>query len=132
MRSTIVAYVSGLIVMGILDGAWLSYSIGVLYKPGIGHLMADKPNAVAALLFYLMYGAGVTYLITLPAVSAGWGFALTRGAVLGIVAYGTYDFTSLAVMRGWPVNVTVIDTIWGGILTAVTATAATLITQRFG
>jgi uncharacterized membrane protein len=132
MRSTIVAYVSGLIVMGILDGAWLSYSIGVLYKPGIGHLMADKPNAVAALLFYLMYGAGVTYLITLPAVSAGWSFALTRGAVLGIVAYGTYDFTSLAVMRGWPVNVTVIDTIWGGILTAATATAATLITQKFG
>jgi len=133
MRSTLIAYFSGLIVMGVLDGAWLSFATSRIYKPGIGPLMADKPVASAAILFYLLYAAGVAYLITLPAVASGsFGSALTRGAVLGLIAYGTYDLTSLAIMRGWPVNVTVIDMIWGAILTGISAGAAYLITRKFG
>jgi uncharacterized membrane protein len=133
MRSTLIAYFSGLIVMGVLDGAWLSFATSRIYKPGIGPLMADKPVASAAILFYLLYAAGVAYLITLPAVASGsFGSALTRGAVLGLIAYGTYDLTSLAIMRGWPVNVTVIDMVWGAILTGISAGAAYLITRKFG
>jgi uncharacterized membrane protein len=133
MRSPIIAYFSGLIVMGVLDGAWLSFAVSRIYKPGIGQLMADKPVASAAIIFYLLYAAGVAYLITLPALAAGsLGSAATRGAVLGLIAYGTYDLTSLAIMRGWPASVTVIDMIWGAILTGVSAAAAYLITRKFG
>jgi uncharacterized membrane protein len=133
MRSPIIAYFSGLIVMGVLDGVWLGFATSRIYKPGIGPLMADKPVAAAAIIFYLLYAAGVAYLITLPALAAGsLGSAATRGAVLGLIAYGTYDLTSLAILRGWPVNVTVIDMIWGAILTGLTASAAYLITRKFG
>jgi len=133
MRTTIVAYLSGLISMAILDGAWLSFATGAIYKPGIGPLMADKPVIPAAIIFYLLYAAGVTYLITLPALAAGaLPAALTRGAVLGFIAYGTYDLTSLAILRGWPVNVTIIDMIWGAILTGVSAGAAYLAARKFG
>jgi uncharacterized membrane protein len=133
MRSPIIAYFSGLIVMGVLDGAWLSFATSRIYKPGIGPLMADKPVASAAILFYLIYAAGVAYLITLPALAAGSaGSALARGAVLGFIAYGTYDLTSLAILRGWPVNVTIIDMIWGAILTGISAASAYLITRKFG
>jgi len=133
MRSPIIAYFSGLIVMGVLDGAWLSFATSRIYKPGIGPLMADKPVAAAAIIFYLLYAAGVAYLITLPALAAGsLGAALTRGAVLGLIAYGTYDLTSLAILRGWPVNVTVIDMIWGAILTGISASAAYVITRKLG
>jgi uncharacterized membrane protein len=133
MRSPIIAYFSGLIAMAVLDGAWLSFATGSIYKPGIGPLMADKPVIPAAILFYLIYAAGVAYLITLPALAAGsLGSAITRGAVLGFIAYGTYDLTSLAILRGWPVNVTIIDMIWGALLTAASAGAAYLMTRRFG
>jgi uncharacterized membrane protein len=133
MRSPIIAYFSGLVVMGVLDGAWLSFAVSRIYKPGIGQLMADRPVASAAIVFYLLYAAGVAYLITLPALAAGsLGSAATRGAALGLIAYGTYDLTSLAIMRGWPASVTIIDMIWGAILTGVTAAAAYLITRRFG
>jgi len=133
MRSPIIAYFSGLIAMAVLDGAWLSFATGSIYKPGIGPLMADKPVIPAAILFYLIYAAGVAYLITLPALAAGsLGSAITRGAVLGFIAYGTYDLTSLAILRGWPVNVTIIDMIWGALLTAASAGAAYLITRKFG
>jgi uncharacterized membrane protein len=132
MRAAAIAYISGLITMGILDGAWLSFAYGRLYKPGIGHLMGDKPVAAAAVLFYVIYAAGVAYLITLPALAGGSFLgAITRGAVLGFIAYGTYDLTSLAILRGWPVNVTVADMIWGAMITGTTAGMAYLITQKF-
>ena len=133
MRIVAIAYISLLVVMGVLDGAWLSFSVSRLYKPGIGHLMADQPVAWAAVAFYLIYAAGVTYLITLPALaSGGLPAAAMRGAVLGFIAYGTYDLTSLAIMRGWPVNVTVADMIWGALLTGVSASVSLLVTQKFG
>ena len=133
MRIVAIAYISLLVVMGVLDGAWLSFSVSRLYKPGIGHLMADQPFAWAAVAFYLIYAAGVTYLITLPALaSGGLPAAAMRGAVLGFIAYGTYDLTSLAIMRGWPVNVTVADMIWGALLTGVSASVSLLVTQKFG
>ena len=132
MKIPAIAFVSLLLVMGIMDATWLSFSVSRLYRPGIGHLMAEKPIAGAAALFYLMYAAGVTYLVTLPALAAGSpGGAAARGAVLGFIAYGTYDLTSLAILRGWPVNVTVIDMLWGAILTGVSATLSVLITARF-
>jgi len=133
MRTTVIAYISGLVAMAVLDGAWLSFATGAIYKPGIGPLMADKPVIPAAIIFYLLYAAGVTYLITLPALaSASLPAAITRGAVLGFIAYGTYDLTSLAILRGWPVNVTIIDMIWGAILTGVSTAAAYLVARKFG
>jgi uncharacterized membrane protein len=132
MRPIIVAYLTSLLTMGVLDGAWLSFATSKLYKPGIGHLMADKPVIPAAILFYLLYAAGVTYLITLPALSTGPISALIRGAVFGLVAYGTYDLTSLAILNNWPVSVTVADMVWGAVLTGTTAAIATAVTQKFG
>jgi uncharacterized membrane protein len=133
MRAAITAYISGLLVMVVLDAAWLSFATSKLYKPGIGHLMAASPVIPAAILFYLIYAGGVTYLITLPALAGGGpSAALIRGAVLGLIAYGTYDLTSLAIMSGWPLNVTILDMIWGAILTGAAASISTLITAKFG
>jgi uncharacterized membrane protein len=133
MRTVIIAFVTQLIVMGVLDGAWISFAVGKLYRPGIGHLMSDKPQAIPAVIFYLLYAAGVTYLVTLPALSAGgWVQAAVRGAVFGLVAYGTYDLTSFAIMRGWPANVTIADMIWGLVLTGVTAGISTFVASKLG
>jgi len=133
MRAAIVAFVASLVVMGILDGSWISFAYPRLYKPGIGHLMGDKPVAWAAGAFYLIYAAGITYVVTLPALAAGsFGTAVARGAVLGLIAYGTYDLTSLAILRGWPASVTLADMVWGTILTGATCGAAFLVTQRLG
>ncbi len=132
MKIPAIAFVSILLVMGIMDGTWLSFSVSRFYRPGIGHLMGEKPVAAAAVVFYLLYAAGVTFLVTLPALAAGSpGSAALRGAVLGCIAYGTYDLTSLAIMRGWPVSITVIDMLWGTILTGVSATLSVLLTARF-
>ncbi len=133
MRIFVIAYVAALIVMGVVDGIWLSLTASKIYRPSLGTLMADKPVIPAAIVFYLLFIAGLTYLIVLPALAAGqFNSAIIRGAVLGLVAYGTYDLTNLAIIRGWPLSVTIIDLAWGTILTAVTAAAAFLITRAIG
>ncbi len=132
MKTVAIAYITVLAVMGVMDGAWLSYATSRLYKPGIGELMADKPVALAALVFYLLYAAGVTYLLALPGLVTGNAVnAALRGAAFGLVAYGTYDLTSLAIMRNWPLNVTIIDMLWGAIITAAAAGISVLVTAKF-
>ncbi|HSQ21913.1 MAG TPA: DUF2177 family protein [Coriobacteriia bacterium] len=116
-------YLISLAIFLLIDTVWLFTMSGRFYKPQLGDLMSDQPNLPVALLFYLFYVVGVIILAVMPGVDAGSvGKAALYGAILGFVAYGTYDFTNLATLRDWPVIVTVVDLIWGTTLTAVMAT----------
>ncbi len=84
--------------------------------------MLDKPNLVIAGLFYLLFVAGIVILAIAPALNGGsWVNALLLGAVLGLVAYGTYDITNLSTLRNWSLTVTLADLAWGTALTGVSA-----------
>lgn len=109
-----------------IDFIWLTKVAPKLYKEQIGHLMADKPNLGAAGLFYLLYIIGLVVFVVQPAVAKqSVAFAATRGALFGLVAYATFDLTSMAVLKDWPLKITVIDLAWGTILTATVCTLAT-------
>jgi uncharacterized membrane protein len=105
-----------------IDFVWLSTATSRIYKPYLGDLLAEKPNLPVAALFYLFYVVGVLVLASYPALQQGdvWG-AVWRAAIFGALAYGTYDLTNLATIRGWAWQVSVIDIIWGTTITSVTA-----------
>lgn len=106
-----------------IDAVWLTVMSGRFYKPQLGDLMRDQPNLAVALLFYLVYVVGVIVLAVMPGFEAGSvAKAAAYGALLGFVAYGTYDITNLSTIRDWPVIVTVVDLVWGTTLTAIMAT----------
>jgi uncharacterized membrane protein len=85
----------------------------------------------SAVGFYILYLFGVVYFATMPALKdGGWRRALLSGALLGLVAYGTYDLTNQATLRHWPALVT-LDLLWGAILTAVSAVAGVFAAKRF-
>ena len=118
------AYVASAVVFLALDFVWLSAASRFLYKPKLGNLLADNPNLGVAALFYLFYVVGVVILVVSPAEAArSWLLALGLGAVLGFVAYGTYDFTNLATIRDWPAVVSFVDLAWGTFVTAVASLA---------
>lgn len=124
------AYISGLIAFLVIDFIWLKYVALSFYRDQIGHLMLDKPNLAIAGLFYLFYVVGVVVLAVNPALEKGqWTTALLYGGLLGFVAYGTYDITNLATLKTWPTIVSVVDMIWGTVLTASVATIAYLVTS---
>jgi len=112
------------------DFVWLSTATSRIYKPYIGDLLLDKPNMPVAAAFYLLYVVGVLFLATLPGYDKGSiSDAFLRGAVLGLLAYGTYDLTNLATLKGWAWQVSVIDMVWGTLLTGTVAAVGYLIAR---
>lgn len=119
-----IAYLASAATLLVLDIVWLTLAVPRLYRPQMGSLLADQPNLPVAAIFYLLYVVGIVVFVVLPAVGSGsWLSALGLGALLGLVAYGTYDFTNLATLRGWPVALSFIDVTWGIFLTATSALA---------
>ena len=119
-------------IMGVIDALWLGLIANKLYKEELGSLLAAKPNMVAAIIFYVIFVVGVVVFAILPAAQAGdWKVALGLGALLGLVAYATYDLTNLATLKDFPVKIVIIDLIWGTALTASVATLTYLVTERW-
>lgn len=132
MKRTIVAYVSTLVVFGAVDFLWLGFIAKDLYRNGIGHLMAERPMWSAAVLFYLLFIAGLVYFAVLPGVEAGaWARTLVPAALFGFFCYATYDLTNLATLRGWPVGIVAADLMWGTFVSAVAGTAGFFVTRAF-
>ena len=119
------AYGAAAIVFLVLDIAWLSIVSDAVYRPEVGAVLADEVNLAAAVAFYLIYVAGMVLLAADPGYRAGSvRTAALTGAVLGLVAYGTYDLTNLATLKVWSLRVTMIDMAWGSFVTAVSSAAA--------
>jgi uncharacterized membrane protein len=124
IRQIIRAYVATAFTLLALDAVWLTFMADALYRPAIGHLMAQRFALVPALAFYVIYVAGVVLFAVAPGVAARrWTVALARGALLGLIAYATYDLTNQATLIDWPWVVTLADLAWGTFLTAVAAAA---------
>ena len=115
-------YLATLAVLVALDAAWLTSMRGV-YKSQIGDLLSERVNWTAALIFYFLFAIGLVMFVIADSESRSWTGTLARGAILGLVAYGTYDLTNLATLARWPVTLTVLDMAWGAALSALVAGA---------
>ena len=123
MRFVVAYAVTAVVFLG-LDAIWLTQIALGMYRRELGGLLLDQPNLAVAGLFYLLFVLGIVVLVVNPALAGGgWLTALWMGAILGAVAYGTYDITNLATLRNWSVVVTMADLAWGTALTAISATA---------
>lgn len=137
MIKYVAAYLGAGLTFAAIDFVWLTTMTNRLYKPVIGPIMADKPDMKAAVAFYLISIAGTVFLAIAPALKEGnWTRAAINGAVLGFVAYATYDLTNQATLAVWQTKLTIIDLIWGTTLTLLSATggyfAARWAEGRFG
>ena len=125
------AYLLTAVVFLALDAVWLTMTTGPIYRPAIGHLMAADVSWVPAALFYVGYFAGLVFFAVDPALTARRPVgALARGAALGLLAYGAYDFTNQATLRDWPWHLTWIDLCWGAVNSGLSAFAAAAATSR--
>jgi len=127
-----IAYASTAVVFLGLDAVWLTLAAPRLYRPLIGVLLAERFELFPAALFYVSYILGIVVFAVSPAFGTGrWTTAASYGALLGFVAYATYDLTNQATLRNWPAAVTVVDLVWGTVVTAVAATAGYLLSRGF-
>jgi uncharacterized membrane protein len=111
----------------IIDAIWLK-TMNPFYRRQIGDLMADKPNLGYAVVFYVIYIAGIVFFALRPTLDGGsWLSAVGYGAALGAFAYATYDLTNAATLKTWPWQLVVVDILWGAALTALATLAGWLV-----
>ena len=133
MTRFFIAYVGTLLVMVALDMVWLGVIAKPFYQQGIGHLMAGRPNIAVAVLFYLVYAAGlVIFVLAAGTETPGWSRTLLMGALFGFFAYATYDLTNLATLRDWPVGLAALDMAWGSFVSAASVAAGKAMVDRYG
>lgn len=132
MKTVIAAYIAAAIAFLIVDAIWLTTMADTLYRPLLGDKLEPQFKLVPAVCFYVVYIAGIVFFAVLPALQqGGLGKAALNGAVLGLVAYATYDLTNQATLRDWPLAITLADIPWGAFVTAVGASAGFLVASRF-
>lgn len=124
-------YLSTATVFLVLDAIMLTLLMKPLFTRHIAPLMLDGVRFAPAALFYAAYVAGLVYLVSLPALRSG-GAVILPAAVIGAMAYGTYEFTNYAILRDWHWSMVAADVIWGTVLTAVSAWAGLAITRALG
>src|SRR4051812_8152233 len=99
MLRYLAGYGASALVFLLLDGLWLGVLARKTYEVEFGALLRQQPNMIAAVLFYALYLLGVQVFAVLPGAEHGsWQRALILGAMLGLVAYATYDLTNLATL----------------------------------
>ena len=119
------------VVFLIIDVIWLSFATKSFYRPLIGDLLTDKPVLWAAALFYILYVIGVAVVVIQPCIhDSSILKSIYIGFIFGLVAYGTYNLTNMAVLKGWSPTVVFVDMFWGGSLTALSAGTGIFVAKK--
>lgn len=115
----------------VLDLAWLTVVATPLYDRLLGDLLAEEPNAAAAIVFYVLFLLGLTHFVIRPAVERdSLSLAARDGAFFGLVTYATWDLTSLAVLEGFPAALVPVDLAWGAFLAAAVSLGTVAVWRR--
>lgn len=118
-------YLTALVVFFIVDILWIGLFANAFYRERLGFLLSDSPNFFAALIFYLLFVTGLVVLVVLPGMKTKNFFnTLIKAAVYGLSTYGTYDLTNYALVQGWPLSVTIVDMVWGMMVSVVVCLAS--------
>ena len=124
-------YAAALIAFLAIDALWLGLVAPTFYQKYLGFLLAPNPNWLAALLFYLLFIVGILVFVVVPGLKDGaLNKTLLRAALFGLITYATYDLTNLATIKDWPVLVTVVDMIWGTVLSTTVSLVSLMVGRR--
>ena len=112
---------------------WLGLVARNFYRDQIGFLMKNDIDWTAAIIFYLLFIAGLVLFVITPAQEKdSWVHALLYGAIFGLITYATYDLTNLATIKDWPLTVTMVDLAWGAVLAGSVSTITYFIASKVG
>jgi uncharacterized membrane protein len=124
-------YLLTLVAFLAIDMVWLGGVARGFYRTSLGTLLAPTPNWVAAALFYFLFVAGILVFVVVPGLRANsLRMTLSRAALFGLITYATYDLTNLATLKDWPALLTIVDMLWGTVLTVLVSGISFLAGKR--
>lgn len=114
----------------IIDIVWLGLVAGDFYHNRLGFILSPRVNWGAAMVFYLLYIVGILVFCVRPAIEKNnWKHAAVLGALFGLFTYATYELTNLATLENWPIEVVVVDILWGMCLCTMVALASFFVSR---
>ena len=132
MRRILLLSVIALPIMFVLDFIWVGLVANTFYRSQLGYLYSPNTVWPAALAFYVIYILGLVYFVIVPGLQIGsLKKTLLNAAFFALVAYGTYDLTSLAITTNWPLLMTFVDMAWGIVCALVTTTITYVVASTF-
>lgn len=127
----IILYAVSVPVFFAIDMIWLGVVASGFYRSQLGNLLGPV-NWPVAIAFYLLFLVGLTIFVTVPAVAnRDVGYALLYGALFGFFTYATYDLTNWSTLRDWPWMLSLVDMLWGTVLSAAVASLTYWISVTF-
>jgi uncharacterized membrane protein len=115
-----------------IDIVWIGFIAKDFYRRQLGYLMRAETNWLGALIFYLIFIIGLLIFGVLPALDKGsWQHAVIYGGLFGFFCYATFDLTSYALIRDFPLKVVIIDLLWGTALSAAVSAASFFIGKKW-
>jgi uncharacterized membrane protein len=125
-------YLIALSIFLLVDVVWLGLIAKNFYNQQLSLLMKSHTNALAALVFYILFSAGILIFVVMPGLEKSIGYqVILSGALFGLVTYSAYDFSNLATLKNWPLAVTVVDLLWGTLLTSLVSALTYLVAIKF-
>ncbi|GGI01003.1 DUF2177 family protein [Arthrobacter liuii] len=126
-KKWLTAYVVSALIFAALDMVWIMLVANPLYQSQIGGLLAPKANLPGAVLFYVVFVAGMVHYGVRPNhPGATVRQRITGAALFGFFTYATWALTGLAVLKDFTALVAVTDILWGAaacsLVTWMTAT----------
>ena len=114
IQTFLALYAISVPVFFVIDMIWLGFVASSFYRERMGDLL--QINWTASIIFYLVFLVGLTFFATYPNVDKGWQMVLLYGALFGFFTYATYDLTNLSTLKDWPLDLVIVDIIWGTVL----------------
>jgi len=126
-------YLATLVAFFAIDLLWLGLVARTFYSKHLGYLMTPNTKWVAAIIFYLLFIAGLLVFVVVPGLQANsLSRTLLLAAFFGLVTYATYDLTNLATVKDWPILVTIVDLLWGTTLSVLVSLVSFLVGRWLG
>ena len=123
-------YLATLAVFFATDMVWLVFVARSFYKKYLGYLMAPTVNWAAAIIFYLLFIVGILAFVVLPGIKENsLPYTIFRAVLFGLITYATYDLTNLATVNNWPLLITLVDLVWGMVLSTIVSVASFFIAR---
>lgn len=117
MLTFIELFIISFIMFIVVDLIWLGFIAKDLYRKYLGDFLSPNPNWKAAIVFYVLFIVFLVIFVLLPGVDKqSLTYVMLYGAMFGFITYATYDLTNLATLKNWPIQITVIDLMWGTFL----------------
>ena len=124
MKRNVILYLATLILLIPIDFLFLGVIAKSLFTSQVGDMLGTV-RIPPAILFYLLYVAGILIFVSASAASAQT--TLIYGALFGFFCYMTFELTSMAMLKHWSYTVVVVDVLWGTFVTALASTLGLLI-----